>query len=125
MFSNNNSSLSKNDKMIILAVVIVLVILAVYAYKKGFRTRMYEHLNCESCSKCGEGMKRPNLTARSCSSTKCKCVEDIKPVDSSYYRLKCSTCPQCDKGMGRPVKEISTTRRLGCNDRRCRCQSLD
>ena len=82
-------------------------------------------LNCETCPKCGEGMKRPNLTARRCSSTKCKCVEDIKPVDSSYYRLKCSTCSQCGKGMGRPDKEISTTRRKGCDDKRCRCQYLD
>jgi len=108
-----------DNKMYVLGVVVVLVGIAIYVY-----TKKYEHLrvNCQSCSKCKAGMTRPNLTARSCESIKCRCVEDIIPVDTSYYELRCDTCPKCNEGMERPNKVISTTKSRGCNDRRCRCQ---
>jgi len=116
-----------DNKMYVLGVVVVLVGIAIYIY-----TKKYEHLkskitDCTTCTACKKGFKRPSKTSRyGCNSTNCKCIEDIQAVDTSYYKLRCDTCPKCGEGMERPPgKVINTSRSKGCDDRRCRCQSLD
>ena len=116
----------KNDNGMKIAAVIGGIVVIGVLYLMYRRNESLTMTDCTSCQKCGENMIRPRGSSRyGCNSTKCRCINDIKPFESTNIKLDCKTCSACEKNMERPDKTISTTKHRGCNDKRCRCQSSD
>ncbi len=114
-----------SDKKIYAIIVGVIVVALLIYFSPQLGSEYLTMTDCKTCPKCGSGLIRPNARSRyGCNSTKCRCINHVPMIDTSYIRLNCNTCPKCEDNYNRPNKTISTTVARGCNDRRCRCEPI-
>ena len=112
--------LSKKTLIILGSIIVIALI-----YFNSVSENLLE--NCKNCPKCKDkSMIRPNIMTRvGCSSSKCRCYKPKVYESSQNIRLDCRTCEKCGDNFERPNKIINTTARLGCNDKRCKCEDVD